>query len=104
MTRLFSLILMAVAGFGFTTSNGLAAEPSVPVEPLFSRLVVPVLSKLGCNAGACHGMVQGKGGLRLSLFGALPHLDHERLLKGAVGRRVSRNLPDASLILLKATG
>src|SRR5690242_21338927 len=97
--RLRTLCLTA-----FMAAFPAAACADVPEDPLFSRHVVPVLSKLGCNAGACHGMVQGKGGLRLSLFGALPHLDHERLLKEAAGRRVNRNLPDASLILLKATG
>lgn len=77
---------------------------SSPATPLFSRHVVPVLSKLGCNSGGCHGMVQGKGGLRLSLFGADPRLDHERLLREALGRRVDLNEPEASLVLLKATG
>ena len=30
---------------------------SWPDRPRFSRHVVPLLSKLGCNAGVCHGMV-----------------------------------------------
>jgi hypothetical protein len=72
--------------------------------PLFSRHVVPLLSRLGCNAGLCHGAVQGKGGLRLSLFGVEPALDHERLLREAGGRRLNVQEPDASLLLLKATG
>lgn len=96
--------LVLAAALLLAAGNGFAAEPAAPVEPLFSRHVVPVLSKLGCNAGACHGMVQGKGGFRLSLFGVDPHLDHERLLKETAGRRLNRNIPDASLILLKATG
>jgi hypothetical protein len=72
-------------------------------EPRFTRHVVPLFSKLGCNSGSCHGMVQGKGGFRLSLFGADPQLDYERLLREYAGRRVNAINPDASLILCKAT-
>src|SRR5271167_4464868 len=106
MTRLFFLVILAVVGFAFTTSKGLAAEPSVPGEkgPLFSRHVVPIFSKLGCNAGACHGAVQGQNGFRLSLFGMEPALDHLRLLRDAGGRRINTTEIDASLLLLKATG
>jgi hypothetical protein len=80
-----------------------AAQGVVPAEPLFGRHIIPLLSKLGCNAGACHGMVQGKGGFRLTLFGVDPLMDYERLLKEVNGRRVNRVDPDASLLLLKAT-
>ena len=73
-------------------------------EPRFSRHIVPLFSKLGCNSGSCHGMVQGKGGFRLSLFGVEPQVDHERLLRELAGRRVNVVNPDASLILRKATG
>ena len=79
------------------------AGETTAAEPLFNRNVVPLLSRLGCNAGICHGAVQGKGGLRLSLFGVDPLLDHERLLKEAGGRRLNRADPDSSLVLLKAT-
>ena len=76
----------------------------VPATVLFSRHVVPVLGRLGCNAGACHGTVQGQNGFRLSLFGADPALDHARLVREYGGRRLNRNDPDASLLLRKATG
>ncbi len=77
-----------------------AVEP--PVQ--FSRHVVPVLSRLGCAAGACHGAVQGKGGFRLSLFGSDPVGDHQRLLRDSGGRRLDRISPGHSLLLLKGTG
>src|ERR1043166_1529872 len=73
-------------------------------EPQFSRNVVAVLSKLGCNGGACHGAVKGQNGFRLALFGADPVFDHERLVHEFGGRRLNRHNPDASLLLLKATG
>ena len=71
--------------------------------PLFSRHVVPLFSRLGCNAGVCHGAVKGQNGFRLTLFGADPALDHERLVREAAGRRLNLHDADASLLLLKAT-
>jgi len=70
----------------------------------FSRHVAAVFSKLGCNGGTCHGAVKGQNGFRLTLFGADPSLDHERMLREFAGRRVNLQDPDASLLLLKATG
>lgn len=72
--------------------------------PRFSRHVQAVFSRAGCNSGTCHGAVKGQGGFRLSLFGADPALDHERLLHEGGGRRLDVLRPDASLLLLKATG
>lgn len=72
--------------------------------PLFSRHVVPLFSRLGCNAGVCHGTNKGQNGFRLSLFGADPSLDHQRLHREELGRRLNLIDPDRSLLLLKATG
>src|SRR5262249_48943876 len=66
--------------------------------------VEAVFSRLGCNGGTCHGAVKGRNGFRLTLFAADPALDHERLLREFAGRRLNRADPDASLLLLKATG
>jgi hypothetical protein len=92
-----------------TASSALAAAaraesdgPSVR-EVSFGRHVAPLLSKLGCNAGACHGSFQGKGGLALSLFGQSPERDFLALTRGGLGRRVDAGDPDRSLLLLKAT-
>ncbi len=38
----------------------------------FRNHVEPVLAKQGCNSGACHGALAGKGGFRLSLRGLRP--------------------------------
>ena len=73
--------------------------------PLFSRHVVPTLSRLGCNAGgSCHGTVKGQNGFRLSLFGGQPAEDFNRLTRELAGRRLDLLRPDDSLILLKAAG
>lgn len=70
----------------------------------FERHVQALFGKLGCNAGACHGSFQGKGGLYLSLFGWSPEKDHHAFTRDAMGRRISVSGPDSSLLLLKATG
>jgi hypothetical protein len=98
--------------FGFVLGGAFpgalrAADPPATSSdpPLFSRHVVPVLARLGCNGGgACHGTVKGQNGFRLSLFGAQPAVDFERLTREVGGRRLNFLDPDRSLILLKATG
>jgi hypothetical protein len=72
--------------------------------PSFARHVVPLLSRLGCNAGSCHGAVQGQNGFRLSLFGADPAADHEQVRRAEAGRRVNLLSSEDSLVLLKARG
>ena len=64
--------------------------------------VRPLLTKLGCNATACHGSRAGKGGLRLSLFGGDPDADYDALTRASGGRRIDRVDPANSLLLLKA--
>ena len=69
----------------------------------FANQVVPIFTKLGCNAGGCHGKASGQNGFRLSLLGFEPALDYETLVKEGRGRRVFPAAPEASLLLLKAT-
>src|SRR5438874_3757751 len=90
--------LLVLAAIG-TTSLG---EHSARVS--FRHEVVPILTKMGCNSGACHGTPSGKNGFRLSLRGYDPELDIQSLTHDVQGRRINRTWPDASLILLKATG
>jgi hypothetical protein len=77
------------------------ARADVPVN--FSREVIPVLSKAGCNQGACHGAQHGRGGFRLSLFGFDPAFDHNQIVQSAEGRRVVLSDPERSILLLKPT-
>ncbi len=72
-----------------------------PVD--FKTEIVPLLSRLGCNAGGCHGKASGQNGFKLSLFGFDSRYDHEAIAREARGRRVLPAAPDASLLLLKAT-
>lgn len=70
----------------------------------FDTEVVPVLTKAGCNAGACHGAAAGRGGFRLSLWGADPAADFDSIVHEFEGRRIHRVQPAESLLLAKATG
>lgn len=69
----------------------------------FERDVIPVLTKLGCNAGACHGKSGGQNGFQLSLLGFDPNFDYDAILHESRGRRVFPAAPDRSLLLLKAS-
>ena len=69
----------------------------------FRNGVVPLLTKLGCNQGACHGGQHGKGGFKLSLLGFEPDVDFTAIVKSAEGRRITPFAPEESLLLLKPT-
>lgn len=93
-------VIVAVLVLAFAPSAVRAAEPSVS----FRTDVIAALSRVGCNSGACHGSPQGKNGFRLSLRGQNPDLDFATLTKEIGGRRVNRQSPDDSLMLLKGSG
>jgi hypothetical protein len=86
-------------------------EIAVPVEvkdakpaPVsFVREIQPSMSKVGCNAGTCHGAQEGKNGFKLTLRGYDPELDYFALVDDLSGRRFNRSLPSQSLMLLKPT-
>lgn len=75
-----------------------AAEP-----PSLRYDILPVLTRLGCNAGTCHGTPTGKNGFRLSLRGFDPATDWHSLVREHGGRRLNFLQPSASLLLRKAT-
>lgn len=79
--------------------TGVAAE----FHPDFIRDVNPVLSRVGCNQGTCHGAVKGKNGFKLSLRGYDPIYDVRALTDDLSSRRVNVASPDDSLMLLKTT-
>ncbi len=70
----------------------------------FIRDVNPVLSRVGCNAGTCHGSAKGKNGFKLSLRGYDALSDVRSLTDDLASRRVNVASPDDSLMLLKTTG
>ena len=70
----------------------------------FRNDVQSVLTKFGCNSGACHGAAAGKNGFRLSLRGYDPEFDFAAITRQARGRRIVPNDPGRSLLLTKPTG
>jgi Protein of unknown function (DUF1553)/Protein of unknown function (DUF1549)/Bacterial Ig-like domain (group 2) len=92
------------------TANRMTATAKVTVtkydQPApwsFTNHVVPILTRAGCNSGACHGALAGKGGFKLSLRGYDPDTDHFVMTRQALGRRVDTSEPAASLLIRKAT-
>ena len=79
------------------------AAPARAADVSFGRDVLPVLTRAGCNAGACHGNLNGKGGLKLSLKGEDAAGDFATLTRDMLARRTDPLRPAESLILQKAT-
>lgn len=73
-------------------------------EADFIGRVNPMLSKLGCNAGTCHGSAKGKNGFKLSLRGYDAVWDYRSLTDDLGARRFNRAAPGQSLMLLKTSG
>lgn len=93
------------------TLSGLEARAQVEVHdgerylPLdFSRDILPLMTKAGCNGGSCHGKSGGRGGFQLSLFGFDPRGDYDSIVKAGRGRRLFPASPDHSLLLAKPLG
>jgi len=70
----------------------------------FRQDIEPVITRAGCNMGACHGKLAGQNGFKLSLRGYAPELDHAWLTTDVSGRRLNPAFPEESLLLLKALG
>src|SRR5215469_1765089 len=80
------------------------AKPGLAAPVSFRNDVMAVLSRAGCNQGACHGNQNGKNGFKLSLRGQDPDFDLDALTRDTLGRRTNRLHPEDSLILAKTTG
>ena len=71
--------------------------------PDYIQEVTPVISRMGCNAGTCHGAKEGKAGFKLSLRGYDPVYDIRAFTDDIRGRRTNAASPDDSLMLLKGS-
>ncbi|MCF7785090.1 MAG: DUF1549 and DUF1553 domain-containing protein [Prosthecobacter sp.] len=76
-----------------------SAEPSWN----FATQILPILTKSGCNTGACHGAATGQGGFSLSLLGYDAVYDYAAITHALDGRRIDLADPVRSLLLRKAT-
>ncbi len=98
-----SVLTATLFGKSATAAVAVSGMEKTP-KPDFYRDVTPILSKLGCTQGTCHGADKGKGGFKLSLRGYDPILDVRGLTDDHASRRVNIAVPDESLALLKAIG
>ncbi|MCA9114389.1 MAG: Ig-like domain-containing protein, partial [Planctomycetaceae bacterium] len=79
--------------------QNVVAEPTVS----YDQTVQPILSRHGCNMGACHSSQYGKGGFKLSVFSFQPSQDHEAIVRDRQQRRINFLEPENSLLLRKPT-
>ena len=96
------------ATISVTVGGAVARVPVTVVAPRGDRIsfandVLPVLSRAGCNAGACHAKPAGPSGFKLSVFAYDPKSDYDAVVKGGRGRRVFPAAPAQSLLLRKPT-
>lgn len=89
--------LAALLALAMVAADGPKAAPS------FANDVVPVLTRLGCNSGSCHGKLAGQNGFKLSLRGFAPEQDFLAITRDARGRRLAKSRPRESLLLAKPT-
>jgi hypothetical protein len=97
------LLFGAILCGGVVAGSGTGAEPK-RASVTFESDVQPLLTRLGCNAGACHGKSRGQNGFALSLLGFDSDFDYESLVREGRGRRIFPAAPELSLLLRKASG
>ncbi len=93
--------VIAVRAEGLSAEAPFTAAAGAAHGPTFVRDVMPVLNKVGCTSGPCHGSAKGKNGFKLSLRGYDPEFDYKALLYDLSGRRFNRADPARSLMLSK---
>ena len=94
---------ITVSAGGLSTILPVKVEDASLPELRFVHDITPVLAKIGCNAGTCHGSAKGKNGFKLSLRGYDPEFDYQALINDIAGRRFNRVKVEESLMLLKPT-
>ena len=98
-----TLIELSHSGMTFTMPVSVT-DANSQTAISFKNDIVPIFSKVGCNAGSCHGAARGKDGFRLSLYGFDPDGDYFRIAREMPGRRIDLALPEDCLLLSKANG
>ncbi|QDT12944.1 DUF1553 domain-containing protein [Planctomycetes bacterium K23_9] len=96
---LLAMSLPNLLGTSFSSANDGTSVQRVD----FVNNIIPLLTKNGCNAGACHGAAIGRGEFKLSLYGSNPKADHIAMVRQLHGRRVNLAQPRESLVVRKPT-
>ena len=81
------------------STTALIQRAGAPLPASFTADILPVLTKIGCNGGSCHGDLNGQNGFKLSLFGYEPEPDYAMI----AGKRLNLDDPAKSLLLQKPT-
>jgi Protein of unknown function (DUF1553)/Protein of unknown function (DUF1549) len=93
---------VSVAGESRIARIPITVTGAVGPQPLqFTAHVEAILARQGCNSGACHGALAGKGGFKLSLLGYDPQADHFTMTSQDQARRIEPSDVAASLLLAK---
>lgn len=110
MKKTFSFFVLTLLASGLG-EIGFCLDPQTPdtqhapdtvVESIdFINDLVPMFTKLGCNAGKCHGSAIGRGGFKLSLYGGTPESDFDAITRRQGGRRINLADPESSLVYTK---
>jgi len=103
MPRFTLACVIALAAPASAFADAPTAPGALQPVPSFNTEIMPLLTKSGCNQGGCHGKGQGQNGFRLSLRGFAPEQDYKWITREFDGRRIDRTVPEASLLLRKAT-
>jgi len=104
MFRCFIAVIVSIAITTACRADAILLPNGRSLERIdFDRHVHALLDRQGCNAGACHGNRDGKGGFSLSLFAGSPQRDYDQIAQKFQGRYVNVGDPERSLLLLKAT-
>jgi len=102
---LAAALLLGVGGVLIASETKGAADGAPASRVVtFESDVQPLLTRLGCNSGPCHGKSRGQNGFALSLLGFDSDFDYAALVGEARGRRVFAAAPESSLVLRKASG
>ncbi len=95
-------VCIACLIFLLVASAARAEGGAIPAAaPSFVNDIVPLLTRFGCNSGACHGKLAGQNGFRLSLRGFAPEQDYDSITREFMGRRINLTNPGDSAIIRK---
>ncbi|MFY9252414.1 MAG: DUF1553 domain-containing protein [Fuerstiella sp.] len=98
-----TVIRATANGADVATANVTVTNTQERFQWTFRNHVQSVLARQGCNSGACHGALAGKGGFKLSLRGYDTDRDHFNTTTQQLGRRIDLRQPALSLLLTKPT-